>query len=291
MQKQKQKGSGLYQGKAGMKRIIIFGCGGVGIKAMHKLMVEGNEIIAFTDNTCDNWGSYCESKKIISPTEIFEQDFDYIAIGVFKAVEIIKKQLLEMGIREEQIIVPIEPDRIFPIIGDLPKDKSGKLPACEYLSRNTIEYQNLGVHIEDEEFLKNLDNLKRALLKNNIPREKVCIVSGAVLQVLGLRKTKKYDDIDIIMTSDLRSIYGTGLVIVSDVVEMHKKDMYSISDDDIIKNMDYHFAFNDLKFMHPQILLEYVRSKNQEEYELLKTVKFALGRGGKEDESIGKFTS
>lgn len=272
-----------------MKRIIIFGCGDVGIKAMHKLAAEGNEVIAFTDNNDANWGSYCESKKIISPNEIFSLNFDYIAIGVFKAAEMIRKQLYEMGIREEQIIVPIKPDRIFPIARDLSKDKLDRLPDCEYSSNNTIKYQNLNVKIDDAFFFKNLDNLKRALLKNNIPREKVCIVSGAVLQAFGLRKTQKYDDIDIIMTSDLRSIYGNGLVIVSDVIEMHKKDGYYICDDDIIKNMDFHFVFDDLKFMHPHILLEYVRSRNQEEYALLKTVKFDLERGSKEDESIGKF--
>ena len=178
-----------------------------------------------------------------------------------------------MGVKEEQIIVPIEPDRIYPLKEDIPKEKLEKLPACEYLSRNTAEYQKLNVHIEDEKFLDNLNNLKKALLRNNIPREKVCIVSGAVLQVLGLRKSKEFDDIDIIMTSDLRNIYGTGLVIVSDVVEMHKKDEYDIIDDDIIENMDYHFVFSDLKFMHPQILLEYLKEKPGEEFTLLKGAK------------------
>lgn len=255
------------------KSIIIFGCGGVGIKAMQKFIGEGNEVIAFADNSSDKWGNYCKGKKIIQPNKILCENFDYIAIGVFKAAEIIKRQLCEMGVKEEQIIVPIEPDRIYPLKEDIPKEKLEKLPACEYLSRNTAEYQKLNVHIEDEKFLDNLNNLKKALLRNNIPREKVCIVSGAVLQVLGLRKSKEFDDIDIIMTSDLRNIYGTGLVIVSDVVEMHKKDEYDIIDDDIIENMDYHFVFSDLKFMHPQILFEYLKEKPGEEFTLLKGAK------------------
>lgn len=253
-----------------MKKIIIFGCGDVGIKAMHQLIAEGNEIIAFTDNSVSKWDTYCEGIKIIPPNEILKEDYDHIAVGLFKAADLIKRQLLEMGIKEEQIIIPIKPDRIFPMEAKLSKDELEKLPSDEYLSGNTLEYQRLGIQIEDKEFLKNLDNLKEALLKNHIPREKVCIVSGAVLQVLGLRKSKEFDDIDIIMTSDLRNIYGTGLVIVSDVVEMHKKDGYHIKDDDIIENMAYHFVFNNLKFMHPQILCEYLKTRGGEEYALLK---------------------
>ncbi len=256
-----------------MKRIIIFGCGGVGIKAMHKLTAEGNEVIAFTDNSFNKWGNYCEGKRIIPPKEILCENFDFVAIGVFKAVETIKRQLCEMGIKEEQIIIPIEPDRIFPLKESILKGKLDRLPACEYISKNTTEYQKLNIHIKDEKFLGNLDNLKQVLSKNNVPREKVCIVSGAVLQVLGLRKSKEFDDIDIIMTSDLRNVYGTGLVIVSDIVEMHKKDGYGIKDDDIIENMDYHFVFSDLKFMHPQILLEHLREKAGEEFTLLKGAK------------------
>lgn len=250
-----------------MSRIIIFGCGGVGIKAMHLLLEQGNEIVCFTDNSSSKWGDYCEGKKIIPPEGILEEEFDYIAIGVFKAVHAIKLQLLNMGISEKSIFVPIEPNRIFPLEAN--EECLKELEKDEYMSRNTREYLKRNVYIDDKIFLNKLDSLKETLAQNNIPKEKVCIVSGAVLQVLGLRKSKEFDDIDIIMTSDLRKIYGSGLVIVSDTAEMHVQDEYFISDDEIIKKRDYHFACYGLKFIHPQILLKYTKDKNKTEYDLL----------------------
>lgn len=250
-----------------MSSFIIFGSGGVGIRVMELLLSEGNDVICFADNSNIKWGTACEGRRVIPPDKILEQRFDYVAIGAFKASDIIKNQLLGMGISEEKIVVPIKPDRIFPL--EIFAQDKEEPDQDGQISRNTQEYLNRNIKISDEDFFSKLDDLKQVLKKNNVPLSKVCVVSGAVLQVLGLRKSKEFDDVDIVMTSDLRRIYGSGLVIVSDTAEMHVQDSYYISDDEIIKNKAYHFMFFGLKFMHPRILLEYAKNRNDSEYELL----------------------
>lgn len=264
-----------------MSRIIVFGCGGVGSKARQKLEAEGNEIICFTDNSCSKWGSNFEGKRVIAPEAILQENFDYIAIGVYKAVDLIKRQLGGMGIDNNRIIIPIQPDRIFPNNAVVSEERLRKLEKSEYSSKNTLAYKELNIQIKDEAFLIKLDDLKETLIKNNIPRTNVCVVSGAVLQVYGLRESKEFDDIDIILTSDLREQYGKGLVIVSDTAEIHKQNQYAVSDDDIIINPDNHFVFSDLKFMCPGILAEYVKERDEEEYKLLLQLNDLYGTGRK----------
>lgn len=264
-----------------MSRIIIFGSGGVGIKAMHKLQAEGNEIICFTDNNRKKWGTVCEGLAIIAPEQIMHESFDYVAIGVFKAVEPIRQQLKGMHIADERIIVPVEPDRIF--LNGLKFDETelDKPDPDSYFSRNTQTYEEMHIQICDSEFLRKLEDLKKVLKQNRIPRNRVCVVSGAVLQVFALRETKEFDDVDIIMTSDLREQYGKGLVIVSDTAEMHRQNLYTIPDDNIIMNPEYHFVFSDLKFMCPGILVEYTKEHDREEYELLLKLREFYEAGGK----------
>lgn len=253
-----------------MSRVIIFGCGGVGVEAKRALISEGYEIVCFSDNSESKWGTFFEGEKVISPEQILQEQFDFVAIGVFKAADIIRKQLHELGINDGRIIVPIEPNRIFPARETVPKNELMTLKQSEYTSKNTQDYRALNIEIGDKRFLQNLNLLKKKLIENNIPREKVCVVSGAVLQVFGLRESKEFDDIDIIMTSDLRKLYGTDLVIISNTAEMHIQNQYSISDDEIIYDDKNHFAFSELKFMHPAILYQYGTKIKSGEYTSLK---------------------
>lgn len=238
--------------------IIIFGSGGVGVEVKHKLEEEGNRIIAFCDNNEKKWGTVIEGIEIIAPDKIDKDvHYDLIAIGAYKGCESIKKQLMRYGVSEKNIIIPIKPPAVlFPNPLQVNDDLLEIIQKDEYESKSTKEYQKLGIEITDKSFLDKLGNLKRTLLKNRIPREKVCVVSGGVLQAYGLRESEKYDDIDIIMTSDLREIYGKELVIVSECVEMHVQNSEIICDDDIILNPKYHFIFDDLKFMNLNLLYE-----------------------------------
>lgn len=234
------------------EKVLIFGTGGVGKKVKALLEREGKKVIGFIDNDNSKWNQEFEQCRIYGPEYLMELEYDLIAIGVYKAVEKIKTQLLELGVSEKKIVIPIEPVRIFPLVAE--KENIQKIREEEYYSLNTINYVNQKIVIEDEEFLKKLEDLKKVLDENNIPVNKVCVVSGAVLQAYALRQSKKFDDIDIIMTSDLRKIYGSGLVIVSSTAEMHPQNEYDISDDELIEDMKHHFIFRGLKFANLNIV-------------------------------------
>lgn len=235
----------------------VFGTGGVGRKAKAYLENEGKNVIGFLDNDDSKWGNQIENCSIYAPRFITDASYDFVAIGVYKAVEIIKRQLQELGVEENKIIVPIEPVRIFPNPTLFTAEQIlqlDKLEPCEYVSENTKSYLDKKIIIQDEMFQNKLENLKQVLKENRIPREKVCVVGGAVQQAYGLRRSKKFDDIDIIMTDDLRQIYGKELVILSATAEMHPQNQYRIADDEIIGDMQYHFVFSDLKFACPDIV-------------------------------------
>ena len=236
-----------------MSKYIIFGCGDVGEKAFRHLTDAGHDVIYFTDNDPKKWNKCLYNVPILPPDALQSLSFDYIAIAVFKAVTIIKQQLLSYGIEETKIKIPIEPRRIFPLTATDGEQPLTSLPREEYISASTLHYKSLKIVIDDLPFLNALEHLKKVLLDNHIPRSKVCVISGAVFQAYGLRRSSRFDDIDIIMTSDLRDIYGQGLVILSELVEMHPSNEYPISDDEIINNPDYHFIFNDLKFVNLNI--------------------------------------
>lgn len=238
-------------------KVIIFGSGGVGIKAKEKLESKGNDVIAFVDNDNTKWGKYSNGKVILNPNDILKIEYDVIAIGVYKGVSAIKTQLIQMGISEDKIIVPIEPShKVFICPKKYTEEELLMIPEEEYYSETTKDYLKQQINVQDKAFISKLDSLKECLYKNRIPRSKVCIVSGAVLQAYNLRPSKKFDDIDIIMTSDLREIYGKGLVIVSESVEMHPENENIDSDDEIINNINKHFIFHDLKFMTLKLLYE-----------------------------------
>ena len=96
-----------------------------------------------------------------------------------------------------------------------------------------------------------LDEMKGALIRNNIPLDKVCVTSGGVLCAFGMKDT---DDVDLIMTKEFRDLYGKGLVIVSDHVEVHPIDELDVEDDVIIRDSRFHFSFCGVKFVNIDIL-------------------------------------
>lgn len=246
-------------------KVIVFGCGKVGFKVKEKLEAGGLEVIAFSDNDSAKWGTEMAGKPVIAPDSLHNMKYNYIAIGIYKAADAVKKQLIKMGIKDNQILIPLRPQCIFYNDQNIETEDLNILEQEEYESKNTKEYESLQLEISDKDFLDKLENLKKVLQSNNIPLKKVCVVSGAVLQAYNLRNSKKFDDIDIIMTSDLREFYGKGLVIVSESAEMHPKDLYTIRDDEIILDKKYHFIFNGLKFMTLKLLYDQVKAKDKKE--------------------------
>lgn len=99
-----------------MKRALIFGAAGVGIKAKKKLEQDGIEVVAFSDNDQWKWHKELEKTPIIPPQDICIADYDLFAIGMYKHIETVKEQLMSMGVKEDNIIVPISvpvPSSIF----------------------------------------------------------------------------------------------------------------------------------------------------------------------------------
>lgn len=252
-----------------MSRALVFGCGGVGRKCRTYLEKHGAEVIAYADNDKRKWGGVFDGIEIIPPEMIASMEYSKIAIGNYKAADSIKRQLIKLGVEEQKIIIPFIPKKIFfndriTVSNDVDENND------ERESGLTKWYQGLGLKIIDAELLAKLRDLKSVLHKYNIPTSEVCIVSGAVLQVLGLRKSKIFDDIDIIMSSPYRDLYGKGLVIVSETCEMHPQNEYDVSDDQIISDRDAHFCFHGLKFMDPLILYrQRVKMATNEETYLL----------------------
>ena len=113
------------------------------------------------------------------------------------------------------------------------------------------------------DFIMRLEKLKEKLIRYNIPVKETCIVSGAVLEAYGLRETKKNDDLDIIMTDKYRDLYGKGLVIISDEIEMHPQnellgmDMEGkneLTDEEIVRNEKNYFWLRGIKFLTLELL-------------------------------------
>ncbi|SHE95699.1 hypothetical protein [Schwartzia succinivorans] len=256
-----------------MSAALVFGCGGVGRKCRGYLEKRGLDVIAFVDNDKHKWGTFFDGIGVISPAEILSLEYQQIAIGNYKAAESIKQQLLNLGVEERKIVVPFVPKKVFKNDSILPKANLGE----EQESELTRWYKRLGVKLADVDFFKKLQDLKVVLREYNIPLSEVCVVSGAVLQVLGLRESKPFDDIDIIMSSPYRELYGKGLVIVSETCEMHPQNEYDVSDDEIIEDADMHFVFNGVKFMNPHILCKHLKKSGiREETRILE--KFLLTR-------------
>lgn len=238
---------------------IIFGCGGVGITAKENLENDGIDVAAFADNNEKKWGTFVEKCEVISPKEICQYDYDYVAIASYKGQTVIREQLLSMGIPREKIIVPIAPkNKIFKNPGNYTENELVTLSKDNYESESNKRFKRTRLAIEDKCFLDKIDKLKSVLLENHIPREKVCVVKGSVMIAYGLRASKRFEDIDIIMTKDLRKLYGTCNVFVSDDIEMVAVGYLNGRDDDeIINDVNKHFVFNGLKFMNLEDFYEY----------------------------------
>lgn len=250
------------------KRVLVFGSGDVGTAAKSLLESQGLQVMGFADNNDKKWGTMKDGVPIFAPHDIPQLDIDCVAIGLFKAVERVRTQLNDLGVAEDKIFVPIEPARIY--CNTRYEDDSGlNSPDKEADSESTRVFLQYRRDICDNSFLERLEELRQTLQRNNIPLAEVCIVSGAVLQAYGLRPSKLFDDVDIVMTSRFRELFGEGLVIVSDSAEMHPKDRYDISDDAIIGDSTNHFIWQGLKFIRLSLLYRHVKHRSTDEARLI----------------------
>jgi glycosyltransferase involved in cell wall biosynthesis len=85
-----------------MTRLIIFGTG-KHLQDRIGYLLSNAEILAFSDNNSSLWGHDYFGKKMIAPFEILNQDFDRVVVATNKYYREINRQLLELGVRPEQI--------------------------------------------------------------------------------------------------------------------------------------------------------------------------------------------
>ncbi|MGI6656852.1 MAG: nucleoside-diphosphate sugar epimerase/dehydratase [Desulfobulbus sp.] len=248
------------------ERIVIFGTGGVGSDVKKLLESQGAQVLGFADNNSDKWGTVKDGLPVWPPHDLPELDIDVVAIGIFKAAPSVRRQLMEMGFAHDRIITPLEPDRVF--VNTCYADDSGIAhPECEVDSPTTRAFLRHRHPLDDQSFLDKLEDLKSCCRGHNIPLAEICIVSGGVLQAYGLRRSKLFDDVDIIMTERFRRLYGRGLVIVSESAEMHPQNEFDIDDQTIIADPQWHFVWQGLKFMRLSLL--YRQRKETEEGRLM----------------------
>lgn len=102
--------------------------------------------------------------------------------------------------------------------------------------------------------------MKIDLLQNAIPLNEICVVGSSILTVHGIRENH---DVDFVMTSKYRERFASsGVVPFSEYVEMvsqnwaRSKKRKTITDDELIQNLKYHFVYQGIKFATLPLLLE-----------------------------------
>ncbi len=87
-------------------KVLVFGCGNYGFDAYKNIQSQQIEIAAFVDNNCELWGNELDGIKIVSPSNIptFGENIFIVVANELHHQEI-KKQLLELGVKEGSIII------------------------------------------------------------------------------------------------------------------------------------------------------------------------------------------
>lgn len=83
-------------------KAIVFGAT-TSARNLYEEIRKKYDIIAFCDNDEKKWGGGIDGTKIIAPADILKNQWDEIIIISLSAMEIIKKQLIDMGISESRI--------------------------------------------------------------------------------------------------------------------------------------------------------------------------------------------
>lgn len=240
------------------RKVIVFGTKGVGKSSKDFLISKGEKVIAFADNESELWGKHIDNIIVISPEQINNYKYDFIVLGLFKNRTKVIEQLKVIGIPMKKIIAVIEPNRIYKNPCIYTEDELIYLKTGKEKSQKQIEYESWNIQIKDKGFSQQLERLKKILMEYNIPRDKICVVKGMTMVAHGIRLSKMNEDIDIIMTSDLRKLYGTGKIYFDDNIEIEPIFyMHGRNDDDIIDNPERHIIYDGIKFMTIKELYEY----------------------------------
>lgn len=86
------------------KKVIIFGCSGLGKLVLYSLDNEKYEIVSYIDNCEEIQGKNINGIKVDSPVNVNNYEFDYIIISLSEYENEMKTQLYSIGIADEKII-------------------------------------------------------------------------------------------------------------------------------------------------------------------------------------------
>ena len=84
-----------------MKRLIIFGCGLGGERALQSIRSD-ETVVAFTDNDAKKHGSLFLNRPVIPPADLLDHEFDGILIASQYFFPILQ-QLLKLGVPSHKI--------------------------------------------------------------------------------------------------------------------------------------------------------------------------------------------
>ena len=100
-----------------MKKIVIWGTGGMARGLSKSFDLTEVEIIAYVDNDHLKWGRLYNGCEIISPQQLESINFDYIFISSIIHQKDIFSQIIKIGIHNEKVVMasitPAELGRVF----------------------------------------------------------------------------------------------------------------------------------------------------------------------------------
>lgn len=149
---------------------------------------------------------------------------------------------------------------------------SDSVEEFEHLKRIVLSVNNLK-HLKmrvarnySEEFVVRLDVLKKMLHEKGIPIDDVCISGSCGMEILGLRKA---NDVDFFVAKQYREAYGDKTISWTDHIEYVRlnsiKTIDALYEDDLLISDDnFHYIFNDLKFVNWDIIAGKKKHDNRE---------------------------
>lgn len=85
-------------------RIIIFGATEISIGIVRRgLLLENVSVVAFSDNNLDKCGVVIDNIPVIHSSKITDYHFEYVLISAWRSYDIIRKQLISLGVPERKI--------------------------------------------------------------------------------------------------------------------------------------------------------------------------------------------
>lgn len=135
------------------------------------------------------------------------------------------------------------------------------------LSVNNLKHLKMRIARNySEEFIARLDILKKLLFEKGIRMDDVCISGSGGMEILGLRKAQ---DVDFFVAKQYREVYGDTTVSWTNHIEYVRLNSIKIidglyEDDLLIGDDNFHYIFNDLKFVNWDIVVEKKKHDNRE---------------------------